>query len=106
MGYIGRYELRAVCVTRGASGAALLLDGVYAEAPSPRVQVVDTVGAGDAFAAALGKGLIEGWTVPEILVVACRLGSLVASREGAIPDWSLSDIGLADPGPGSTPAAI
>jgi fructokinase len=93
-----QYGLQAVCVTRGESGAALLLDGVYAEAPSPQVNVVDTVGAGDAFAAGLAKGLVEGWAIAEILAVATRLGSLVASREGAIPDWSLSDIGLVDSG--------
>lgn len=96
-----RFNLRGVCVTRGAAGAALLLDDAYAEAESPSVQVVDTVGAGDAFAAALGKGLLEGWTVAEILAVATRLGALVASRAGATPDWSLSELGLATvPRPG------
>jgi fructokinase len=89
-----RYRLRGVCVTRGPDGASLLLDGVYAEARSPTVQVVDTVGAGDAFAAALGAGVVEGWSVAQILVVATRLGALVASRAGAIPGWEPSEIGL------------
>jgi fructokinase len=87
-----RFSLRAVCVTRGPTGATLLLDDDYVEAPAPRVRVVDTVGAGDAFAAALGKGLIEGWTAPQIVDVANRLGALVVSRSGAIPEWSLSEI--------------
>lgn len=89
-----RYGLRAVCVTRGASGAALLLDDVYREAPAPRVDVVDTVGAGDAFAAALGYGLIRSWTVSEILSVATRLGAFVASRPGATPAWDPVEIGM------------
>jgi fructokinase len=89
-----RYGLRGVCVTRGPDGATLLLDDVYGEAPAPRVIVVDTVGAGDAFAAGLGYGLLNSWTVPEILSVATRLGALVASRPGAIPAWDPADIGI------------
>lgn len=89
-----RYDLRGVCVTRGPSGAALLLDDEYLEAPAPRVDVVDTVGAGDAFAAGLGYGLIQSWTVSEMLSVATRLGAFVASRPGAIPDWDPAEIGM------------
>jgi fructokinase len=92
-----RYELRGVCVTRGPRGAALLLDETYAEVLAPAVHVVDTVGAGDAFAAGLGFGLLEGWNVEATLTSAARLGSFVASRVGAIPPWTLADIGLADP---------
>jgi fructokinase len=91
-----RYGLRAVCVTRGAFGAALLLDDVYREAPAPRVDVVDTVGAGDAFAAGLGYGLIRSWTVSEILSVATHLGAFVASRPGATPDWDPVEIGIGE----------
>jgi fructokinase len=90
-----RYELRGVCVTRGAAGAALLLDDEYLEAPAPQVDVVDTVGAGDAFAAALGYGLIRSWNATEILSVATRLGAFVASRPGALPEWDPARIGVA-----------
>lgn len=89
-----RYGLRGICVTRGASGAALLLDDVYREASAPRVLVVDTVGAGDAFSAGLGYGLLNSWTVSEILSVATDLGALVASRAGAIPAWDPAEIGV------------
>ncbi|MGE5156174.1 MAG: carbohydrate kinase family protein [Betaproteobacteria bacterium] len=99
-----RYELRGVCVTRGPRGAVLLLDETYAEVPAPVVHVVDTVGAGDAFAAGLGFGLLEGWNVQPILTAAARLGSFVASRAGAIPPWTLADIGLAGPTSTSAPA--
>jgi sugar/nucleoside kinase (ribokinase family) len=61
------------------------------------VRVIDTVGAGDAFAAGLAYGVIKGRTVLEILDVASRLGALVASHAGAIPAWSLAEIG--SPGP-------
>lgn len=86
----GQFDLRAVCVTRGPEGACLLLEREYAERAAPRVEVVDTVGAGDAFAAALAVGLIEGWGVAEILSVAVEYGSFVATREGAIPAWAVA----------------
>lgn len=92
-----RYGLRGVCVTRGAAGASLLLDGEHAEGPSPSVRVVDTVGAGDAFAAALGAGIVERWGVADALAIANRLGALVASRAGAIPGWEPREIGLSSP---------
>ena len=92
-----RYGLRGVCVTRGAAGATLLLDDVYRDVAAPRVRVIDTVGAGDAFAAGLAYGVIKGRPVLEILDVATRLGALVASHAGAIPAWSLAEIG--SPGP-------
>ncbi|HEY6012933.1 MAG TPA: carbohydrate kinase [Candidatus Limnocylindrales bacterium] len=92
-----RYSLRGVCVTRGPAGAGLLLDDVYRASAAPRIDVVDTVGAGDAFAAGLARGVVDGRPVPEILDLAIRLGALVASRPGAIPAWSLAELGRFDP---------
>jgi fructokinase len=86
-----RYTLRAICVTRGPAGATLLLDDTYTETPAPRVRVVDTVGAGDAFAAALATGIIEGRAAAEMLDAANRIGALVASKSGAIPDEDPSE---------------
>jgi fructokinase len=90
-----RHALRGVCVTRGAMGAGLLLDGTYVEAPAPIVRVLDTVGAGDAFAAALAHGVFQGWPASETVAVANRLGSLVASRAGASPNWRPDELGIA-----------
>lgn len=87
-----RFDLRAVSITRGAAGAALLADGHYAEAPAPGVEVVDTVGAGDAFAAALVDGLLGASPLDEVLARANALGALVASRPGAIPAWSPDEL--------------
>ena len=83
----------AVCVTRGEQGCAILLDGVYAEVEGYPVQVADTVGSGDAFAAAFLHGLGQGWPAAGIGDFANRLGALVASRPGAIPEWTLEECG-------------
>jgi fructokinase len=86
-----RYGWQAVCVTLGARGCAMLACGAYVEADGCRVDVVDPVGAGDAFAAAFLHGLICEWPVAKIAAFANRVGALVASRPGAIPEWNMAE---------------
>lgn len=89
--YAALYKWAGVCVTRGSLGCTVLMGGQYIEAPGYPVQVVDAVGAGDAFAAAFLHGLGSGWPTPQIADFANRVGALVASRRGAIPDWTLAE---------------
>jgi fructokinase len=90
--YATRFGWQAVCVTRGSKGCALLLAGQYLELPGYRVKVADTVGAGDAFAAALVHGIQAGWPAREVGDFANRLGALVASRPGGVPAWTASEL--------------
>jgi fructokinase len=85
------FDLETVCVTRGSAGCALLLDGEFLQAPSFRVQVADTVGAGDAFSAALVHGLSAGWSATKVADFANRIGALVASRAGGTPRWTVEE---------------
>jgi len=87
-----RYGWRAICVTLGARGCAVLADGEYVESQGRAVDVADPVGAGDAFAAAFLHGLICEWPAAEIAAFANRVGALVASRHGAIPSWTLEEV--------------
>ena len=77
--------VRRVCVTRAEKGAALWDDGTVVTAVAPRVEVRDTVGAGDAFMAGLMKGLTRGHDPQRVLENACRVGAYVASHFGATP---------------------
>lgn len=81
-------NLRRICLTRGENGAAFWEDGQLTTACAPRVEVRDTIGAGDAFMAALVIGLTSATEPRKILQDACRLGAFVASREGATPRLS------------------
>lgn len=85
------YGLDGVCVTRGKEGCSLLLDGEYLESPGYSVEVADTVGAGDAFTAAFLHGLGAGWPGSEVADFANRVGALVASRDGAVPEWTMAE---------------
>jgi fructokinase len=84
-----RFGWKAVCVTLGARGCAMLACGEYVEAAGQAIDVVDTVGAGDVFTAAFMHGLINRWPVTDVAAFANRVGALVASRHGAIPDWTI-----------------
>ena len=89
---VERYAVEAVCITRGAAGAALWADGMLHEVDGIPVGVVDTVGAGDAFAAGLLHAMLERRPAAEALAFANRLGALVASRPGALPPWQPDEI--------------
>ena len=65
----------------------------YAEATGYKVKVADTVGAGDAFAAAFLHGLGKRWPAQQLADFANRVGALVASRPGGTPSWSIEEIG-------------
>lgn len=83
-----RYGWEAACVTLGAQGCGVWSRGTYAEAAAYPVKVVDTVGAGDGFAAALLHGLSQRWPPHQIAEFANRIGAGIASSPGAIPDWN------------------
>jgi fructokinase len=90
--YASAFGWKAVCVTTGAAGCVALIGDQYVESCGYPVQVVDTVGAGDAFAAAFVHGLGEQWHARDIADFANRVGALVASRKGAIPNWTVEEV--------------
>jgi fructokinase len=78
-------NLKLVCVTAGASGSFLVAaDGVHRHAGFP-TKVADTVGAGDAFTAALIHHYLRGASLEAMNDAANRMGSWVASQTGATP---------------------
>jgi fructokinase len=90
--YASHFRWDAVCVTRGERGCAILKGREYVEVPGVPVKVADTVGAGDAFAAAFLHGFDQDWPAAKIGEFANRLGAIVASRPGGVPEWSWSEL--------------
>jgi len=75
-----------VCITLGDRGAVYLGPFGMQRAVAPKVKAVDTVGAGDAFLAAMIAGIVKGEEDhQDFLMSCCRLGAYVASCEGAVP---------------------
>lgn len=83
-----RFGLEFVCVTHGENGCGLWRNDEFVQQPGLHVDVADTVGAGDAFSAALLHGLDQQWPLAEVAAFANRVGALVASRPGATPAWT------------------
>jgi fructokinase len=82
---LSSYNLKLVCITRGNGGSLLWSAEECSEHPGFKVKVADTVGAGDAFTAALVHGYLRGTPLAEINETANRVGAWVASQSGATP---------------------
>jgi fructokinase len=103
---IRKYQLDRLLVTCGKRGAWLLdREGMQAEDNSSNdaVQVIDTVGAGDAFTAIFMVGTLLGWPTQRTLMRANRFASAICGIRGAIPqtqdfyspflrEWHLEDL--------------
>jgi fructokinase len=77
--------VKLVCVTRGATGSLLVTPDATDEHPGYAVKVQDTVGAGDAFTAALVHKYLRRAPLRAMNAAANQMGSWVASQVGATP---------------------
>lgn len=73
----------ATLATLGAAGAVIWSGGARFAAPAPKVEVVDTTGAGDCFVGAFAAALDRGLPVGEALAQGVAAGALACTREGA-----------------------
>jgi fructokinase len=81
-------SLNLVAITCGGEGSLLVARGDWHRHSGVRVEVRDTIGAGDAFTAALTHYLLRGADLATLNEAGNRWGSWVASRAGAMPDLS------------------
>jgi fructokinase len=82
---MARYNLKLICITRGDSGSLLVTAQSRHSHPGVSVKVADTVGAGDAFTAALVHEYLCAASLEDMNEVANRMGAWVASEVGATP---------------------
>jgi len=80
------YDLHAIALTKGGDGSTLWVDGEIVSRPVAPVSVLaDTVGAGDAYTAALAMGLLAGHEPERLIEQAHRIASYVCTQHGATP---------------------
>jgi fructokinase len=89
--WVGAHGVETMCVTMGKNGCAVYQQGELRRFAGYAVVVQDTVGSGDAFAAAFLHGFHQGWPLERSAQFANALGALVASRAGATPEWSMEE---------------
>lgn len=80
-----RFGLSLVALTRGPAGSLLLADGAWSDHPGVTVSVVDTIGAGDAFTAALVVGRLAGRPLDAINRHANDVAAYVCTQPGGTP---------------------
>lgn len=83
-----RFHIPIICVTLGADGASVWSNGSVAWVPGFQVDVIDTVGSGDAFTAGFVYALLHARTPVESIRFACRIGAWVAANRSAVPEYS------------------
>ncbi|HWL07345.1 MAG TPA: carbohydrate kinase [Planctomicrobium sp.] len=83
---ISWFGLKMVCLTRGAKGCLIVTPDEVHDVAGKAVKVADTVGAGDSFTAGFVFAQLQNWNPGLSAEFANRIGGMVASRQGAMPD--------------------
>ena len=80
------FELQLIALTRGKDGAFLMSKEGGSDRGGLDVDVIDTVGAGDAYTSALVMGYLNRWSMEKINLTAIEISAWVCTREGAVPE--------------------
>lgn len=82
---LGKYNLKMLILTCGINGSYVFTPGNVSFQPTPKVEVADTVGAGDSFTAAFISSILKGKSVQEAHSIAVRTSAYVCTKKGAMP---------------------
>lgn len=82
---LGKYNLKMLILTCGINGSYVFTPGNVSFQPTPKVEVTDTVGAGDSFTAAFIASILKGKSVTEAHTIAVKTSAYVCTQKGAMP---------------------
>ena len=82
---LGKYNLKMLILTCGVNGSYVFPPGNVSFVPTPKVEVADTVGAGDSFTAAFIASILRGKSVSEAHHLAVSTSAYVCTQKGAMP---------------------
>ena len=82
---LGKYNLKMLILTCGINGSYVFTPGNVSFQPTPKVEVADTVGAGDSFTAAFIASILKGKSVTEAHTIAVKTSAYVCTQKGAMP---------------------
>lgn len=85
------FDIEIICITAGENGAYISNKKDFIYCPGYKIVVKDTIGSGDAFSAALITQLYKGIDIKNSCDFANKIDAIVASLDGAIPDYSIKD---------------
>lgn len=82
-----KFDINMIAVTRGKDGSSIFENGKRYDHSIDDVKVIDTTGAGDAFAAVLCVGYLHGLEIPYINKLANDFANEICQFEGALPKY-------------------
>ncbi|WP_300370688.1 PfkB family carbohydrate kinase [Brachyspira sp.] len=86
------FNIDYVFLTLGALGASVFYNGEYIFNPSNEVNVIDTVGAGDSFCAALSYAIINGIDINEVLKFASTVSEEIVQVKGGTSRYDIEKV--------------
>ena len=82
---LGKYNLDMLVLTCGTNGSYVFTPGQKSFQPTPKVEVADTVGAGDSFTGSFCGAILNGKSVTEAHKLAVQVSAFVCTQNGAMP---------------------
>lgn len=82
---LGKYNLDMLVLTCGTNGSYVFTPGSMSYQPTPKVEVADTVGAGDSFTGTFCASILAGKPVTEAHKLAVSVSAYVCTQNGAMP---------------------
>mgnify|MGYP003191830442 FL=1 len=86
---LAKYNLKMLILTCGVNGSYVFTPGNVSFVETPKVEVADTVGAGDSFTATFVASILKGKTVREAHELAVEVSAFVCTQNGAMPEFPL-----------------
>ena len=90
---LGKYDLDMLVLTCGTNGSYVFTPGQMSFQETPKVEVADTVGAGDSFTGSFCAAILTGKPVPEAHQLAVKVSAFVCTQNGAMPTIPASLLG-------------
>ena len=82
---LAKYNLKMLILTCGVNGSYVFTPGNVSFVETPKVEVADTVGAGDSFTATFVAALLKGMPITEAHRLAVEVSAFVCTQNGAMP---------------------
>ena len=82
---LGKYDLDMLVLTCGTNGSYVFKHGQMSFLETPKVEVADTVGAGDSFTGSFCAAMLNGMSVVEAHKLAVEVSAYVCTQNGAMP---------------------
>ncbi len=91
---LSTYGLQMLVLTCGTNGSYVFTPSITSFQDTPKVEVADTVGAGDSFTGSFCAAILNGKSIEEAHKIAVKVSAYVCTQNGAMPAYSKELVAL------------